>query len=114
MTDAALVERAIQLLRTMQSHLKIYVHPVDEWGVTNCLHGFTNGLTVAGLAYDRNVWWGVCMARQWGWQAEGPVPQRRRKGLDEASIVNELIEIEIETRRRLAARSNAVTEGEGS
>ncbi|QEH35579.1 hypothetical protein OJF2_41320 [Aquisphaera giovannonii] len=89
------VDRLVEYLRAFQKRKPMYVHPVDVKAVQNFLIGFEVGCHACGFEIDREFWWAAQEARGWDRRSVGPIPQMEAKGMSEAEIMDELVEIEI-------------------
>jgi hypothetical protein len=72
----------------------MYVQPANLATVQSFLTGFATGCLVCGYDIHRDLGSGLKEVRGWEWNAVGPIPQMRAKGLSEEEIMDELIEIE--------------------
>ncbi len=107
-------DQLVEVLRSFQKRTGMYVHPVNTRSVQNFLMGFEAGCLAFGFEFDRELWFKVGESRGWKRAPEGPSSPMAAKGLSEHEIMNELIEIEIETFRELGKRAtqpDAATHG---
>ena len=91
------VDDLIEHLRAFQKRKNMYVRPVTVQTVQAFLTGFATGCHACGFVWDRELWWTAQEARGWKQSPVGPIPQMEAKGLTEAEIMDELIEIEVDT-----------------
>lgn len=98
------VDQLIENLQSFQKRTKMYVDPVDVRTVQGFLNGFEFGCHACGYPIDRACWLTALEARGWDRDAIGPVPQMERKGMSEAEIIDELVEIEILIIRQMERR----------
>lgn len=89
------VDHIVEHLRAFQRRKPMYVHPVNVETVQSFLAGFYVGCGACGFEIDLSHRWEAQVARGWERQPDGPVSQMERKGMSEAEIMDELIEIEI-------------------
>lgn len=89
------VDQLVEILRAFQNRKAMYVQPVDLRTVQSFLTGFQFGCHACGFPIDHEAWLKALEARGWNRDAIGPVPQMERKGMSEAEIIDELVEIEI-------------------
>jgi hypothetical protein len=101
-----------ELLATLELLAKrtdMWVHPVSFATVQSYLHGLSKGLKFAGIAYTSEQYQLAAEARGFELDvAVGLLRDFRKKGLSEAAMIQELIEVETEAyRRALQASSTA-------
>jgi hypothetical protein len=100
---AATVDDVIAALEHFRSRTGVYIHPVDVPNARSFLDGLGLGLGVFGIPWDGEVRSQVHRDRGWEQCAVGPIPQMEEKGTTPRQIIDELIDIEIETLRRSSA-----------
>jgi hypothetical protein len=89
------VDLLLAYLRAFQNRKAMYVQPVNLATVQSFLTGFATGCHACGYDIHRGQGSGVKEVRGWEWNAIGPIPQMRVKGLSEEKIMDELIELEV-------------------
>jgi hypothetical protein len=73
---------------------------VTAENATAFLNGIDVGLLASGIKFAENAWFDVQTARGWVPSPLGPVPQMVQRGMNVSEIINELVEIYIQTLRR--------------
>jgi hypothetical protein len=101
----SIIDQLIEILRSFQKRKGMYVYPVNARAVQNFLHGFEASCSAFGFKFDRELWWTVGESRGWKRAPEGPARPMGAKGLSEDEIMDELIEIEIDTLREQGKRA---------
>ena len=99
---AANIDDVIAALEHFRTRAGMYIYPVDVANTCSFLHGLELALGVFGVPWDRDVWWRVQADRGWE-QRRRAGPADGREGNDRRQIIDELIDIEIETLRRSSA-----------
>jgi hypothetical protein len=90
----------IQVLRQFQKQKEAFVHPLTIGGVEIYLSGFRAGCAACGAEIPKELRRKVLERRGWQRSAAGPVPQMQAKGMNDAAVLDELIEIEVELWQR--------------
>jgi hypothetical protein len=98
------VEDVIAALERFRTRTAMYIHPVNVPKARSFLYGLRLGVLVFGIRWERDVWWQVQETRGWQQRSVGPVPQMKAKGITSRQIIDELIDIEIETLRRSSTK----------
>ena len=100
MKDQNSRDAIIEHLEHVRNRPEMYAGEVSERAFYAYLSGFDAACTVLGHARSYDLYLQVCEERGWGMNALGPQKRMREMGLSEQAIVDELLTIEIETRRR--------------
>ncbi len=93
--NPAIEAKAIEYLRSFQRRKGMYVAQADVPNVESFLTGFRIGCMGAGLFRDHGPWNRATERRGWACGARSPSDVMRERGLDDESIMDELVEIDI-------------------
>jgi hypothetical protein len=94
------LDAVIEAIEHFRTRIKMYIVPADISNTQSFLTGLGVGLNISGIRFNRDIWWSVQNERGWKTSPVGPVPQMEEKGMTVSQIINELIDIEVETLRR--------------
>lgn len=89
----------VQLLKHIKQRPSMYIHPVNADSLMNFLCGFR-------CVVNDKSWWQIQEKRGWKKSSVGPVPQMRKKGMSEEEIMNELVDIEVESLEQIKERND--------
>jgi hypothetical protein len=111
---ATVVDRVLDHLAGFAKRPGMYVNPVSIATVKSYLHGLETACSIHGNAVSREGYAQVAATRGWEVRANGIVWHMQAKNLDDAAIIQELIAVEAEAFRRIAAdNGKRVADGNG-
>src|SRR4051794_24912570 len=93
--EAPMVGRIVEILIGDRRRKPMYLGTVDGTTAETFLCGFRVGCLACGLDVPLEIRQQATTARGWRWEASGPVPEMRERGLSEEQIADELFAIEI-------------------
>jgi hypothetical protein len=94
----------LELLEYVRERKEMYFSPIDGKAVADTLYGFKLGCLACGVENPHLVRDKVIEERGWALNALGLENQFREQGMSESQIADEILVIEIETWRRVAAK----------
>jgi len=87
-------EKVLELLEVFRKRPAMYVYPVSVETVDSFLYGLSVGLNIGDGESAERFRRKAQVRRGWKWRNTSPIPQMREKGLDDVTIIAELIAIE--------------------
>jgi len=98
------VDQLIEYLQAFQKRKGMYVQPVTVKTVEAFLAGFRTGCHAFGIEINGELELAAQEPRGWKPRAVSPIPQMEAKGMSDAEIMDELIEIEMDVLRAQVSR----------
>jgi hypothetical protein len=95
-------DRVIAVLQQFKKQKEAFVYPLEVNNVEIYLSGFRAGAAAFGSEIPKELRRKVLEKHGYQRSAAGPVPQMKAKGMNDAAIMDALIDIEIELWQRLA------------
>jgi hypothetical protein len=100
------LDRILQLLETLKKQKDSFLYPLEVPTLETYLAGVRAGCAAFGAEIPKDLRRKVTEARGWKRTAAGPVAQMKEKGMDDEAVMDELIAIEMELFRQLAAQKS--------